>query len=260
MFEVSGVRARIPPQTFTPPSNTGQGFCYPGSCSASANPGSSANTSRNCFCSYRVKCVQQGIAAQEVTASWKFKIISSAQATPPLLQSGTASQPVTGARLGVSNSLRSTSSILCGHVHTSSGWAPQPAWSGLESTAAKGLSPHPCSFQLPGVLPCLGTCSCVGMPKQWCKRQQQQTKEINSLKSAQETKPLWPNERQDCCFQNHIQTQQHSHVFGCQYSDLQDWSRTAWNTPSDTVVLYWATIQSNALRNRLILLSVRLQV
>lgn len=47
--------------------------------------------------------------------------------------------------------------------------------------------------------------------------------------------------------------------FGCQRSDLQDWSRTALNVPSDAVVLYWSTSQSNALRNRLILLSLRLQ-
>lgn len=41
------------------------------------------------------------------------------------------------------------------------------------STAAKGLSALPCTFQLPVVLHCLGTCSCVGMPKQWCKTQKQ---------------------------------------------------------------------------------------
>lgn len=71
---------------------------------------------------------------------------------------------------------------------------------------------------------------------------------------------LWPNGRQDYCFKNHIQTQQHSHVFGCQHSDLQDRSKAALNIPTDTIVLYWSTAQSNALRNRLILPSIRLQV
>lgn len=122
-FEVGGVRealqARITPQTFTPDSNTGWGFWYPGSCSASANPGSTANTSRNCFCSYRVKSVQQGIAAQEVTASWKFKINQLGLSNPSFATVWHCpTQALTGAQMEVGNSLRSTSFILCGHINT----------------------------------------------------------------------------------------------------------------------------------------------
>lgn len=57
--------------------HTRQLHWYPGSCSTSANSGNTANTSRNCFCSYRLKYVQQVIPSQQVTASRKMQNKSS---------------------------------------------------------------------------------------------------------------------------------------------------------------------------------------
>lgn len=58
----------------------------------------------------------------------------------------------------------------------------------------------------------------------------------------------------------HIQTQPHSHAFGGQHYLIQNWSKPVLKILSDTIVLYWCTIYSNALRNRLILFYRRLQV
>lgn len=101
-----------------------------------------------------------------------------------MLQSGAATHHQSQGHAWRSSSSRGTSSILCAHKKTAQGWKPQPASSDLHSTAAKSLSPFPCLFQLPLVL------HCVEMPKQWCKRQQQQSKERNS-QSAQESKPIF---------------------------------------------------------------------
>lgn len=71
---------------------------------------------------------------------------------------------------------------------------------------------------------------------------------------------VWPKERQDYPFWNHIQTQQHHHAFWCQLSLIQDWAKTALKKLSDATVSYRFTVYSNALGNRLILFSIRLHV
>lgn len=143
MFEVSGVREPVQARSTDPNLHTRQQ--HSGSCSASANPGSTANTSRNCFCSYRVKSVSQGIEAQEVTASWKIK---TNQLKQHLLCCNLAlpHTAVTGAHLEVSNSFRSDTFILCGHKNTLKGGNLNQAKVTWSAELPKAPVPFPAPF------------------------------------------------------------------------------------------------------------------
>lgn len=174
---------------------------HPGSCSASANPGSTANTSRNCFCSYRVKSVQQGIEAQEVTASWKIK---TNQLKQHLLCCNLAlpHTAVTGAHLEISNSFRSDTFILCGHENTLKGGnlnQPKVTWS---AELPKAPIPFPAPFSFLWSFTALAPAAVWGCQSSGPRDNSSKPKRL--ILSSQLRRPnpfsLWPNQRQDYYF------------------------------------------------------------